>query len=357
LEGSGDIEDDLPELEDPEDPVSVVIGADPPDRLDKALARDVPEGLGLSRSRLMRLIAEGAVSDGTAVLRDPRARVAAGTRIVIALPPPAPMEARPEAIPLTIVHEDGALLVVDKPAGMVVHPAPGTPDGTLVNALLHHCGAGLSGVGGAWRPGIVHRIDKDTSGLLVVAKTDAAHQHLAAQFAAHTSERAYLALCHGLPSGADPRMLGLAGVAAEGGGVIRIATELARHRHDRQRQAVVAGGGRRAVTRLRVLEGFGTPAQVALCEFRLETGRTHQIRVHAAYVGHGLVGDPVYGGQRRASAPALPPGAAAALAGFPRQALHAARLGFAHPQTGARMVFDSPLPGDLQQLIALLRGQ
>lgn len=335
--------------------MTVVIGADPPARLDKALARDVPEGMGLSRSRLVRLIGEGAVRRGAEVLGNAKAQVAAGDELTILLPRPAPMEARPEPIALDIIHEDASLLVVNKPAGMVVHPAPGTPAGTLVNALLHHCGADLSGLGGAWRPGIVHRIDKDTSGLLVVAKHDAAHQHLAAQFAAHSTERRYLALCHGAPSAADPRILGLAGVSAEAGGAIRIATELARHRHDRQRQAVVARGGRRAVTRLQVLEGFGTPVQVSLCAFRLETGRTHQIRVHAAYLGHGLVGDPVYGGGRKPSARALTEGAAAALAGFPRQALHAESLGFVHPDSGEQMQFTAPLPEDLAVVLDMLR--
>lgn len=351
MESDDDIDEDLPGGW-----LRVVIGADPPDRLDKALVRDAPEGAGLSRSRIARLFDEGAISrDGLAL--GPRARFAAGDAIDIRLPPPAPMAAEPEAIPLAVVHEDAELLIVDKPAGMVVHPAPGSPRGTLVNALLHHCGARLSGVGGDWRPGIVHRIDKDTSGLLVVAKTDRAHQALAAQFAAHETERAYLAVVQGAPSGADPRLLGLRGVTAEPGGVIRIATDLARHPHDRQRQAVVApGAGRHAVTRLRVLETFGTPPQAALCAFRLETGRTHQIRVHAAYAGHALAGDPVYGGARRASAAALPEGGAAALAAFPRQALHAARLGFTHPASGARLVFDSPLPADLAGLVAALRG-
>ena len=308
--------------------------------------------MGLSRSRLGKLIAAGAVRRGDQVLGEPKIRVAAGDVIDIAVPPPMPMSALPQPIPLDILHEDAELLVVNKPAGMVVHPAPGTADGTLVNALLHHCGATLSGLGGDWRPGIVHRIDKDTSGLLVVAKTDRAHQHLAAQFAAHTIQRRYLALCHGVPGVADPRLLGLAGVSVEAGGLIRIATELARHRHDRQRQAVVASGGRRAVTRLKVLKGFGIPPQVSLCEFRLETGRTHQIRVHAAHVGHGLVGDPVYGGQRRPSANALPAGAAAALAAFPRQALHAASLGFIHPVGGQQVDFEASLPEDMMRLLA-----
>jgi 23S rRNA pseudouridine1911/1915/1917 synthase len=350
LESEDDIDEDLPG-----EMLRVVIGDDPPDRLDKALVRDAPEGAGLSRSRIARLFDEGAISRGGLAL-GPRAKFAPGDTIDIALPPPAPMAAEPEAIPLAIVHEDAELLVVDKPAGMVVHPAPGSPRGTLVNALLHHCGARLSGVGGEWRPGIVHRIDKDTSGLLVVAKTDRAHQGLALQFAAHTILREYLAVVHGAPSGADPRLMGLRGVSTEPGGVIRIATELARHPHDRQRQAVVAGGGRHAVTRMKVLESFGAPPQAALCAFRLETGRTHQIRVHASYAGHALAGDPVYGGARRASGAALPEGGAAALAAFPRQALHAAQLGFDHPVTGARVAFASPLPADLAGLVAALRG-
>jgi len=354
-----DIEEDLGDEDmgtGPAGSVRVVIGANPPDRLDKALARDVPEGAGLSRSRLMRLMAEGAVRRADVVLADPRARAAAGDVIDIVLPPPAPMTAEPEVIPLAIVFEDEELLVVDKPAGLVVHPAPGTPRGTLVNALLHHCGTSLSGTGGAWRPGIVHRIDKDTSGLLVVAKTDRAHSGLAAQFAAHTTQRRYLALCQGAPSGADPRLRGLRGVTAEAGGVLRVATHLDRHRHDRQRQAVVQGGGRHAVTRLRVVEVYGDPVQASLAEFWLETGRTHQIRVHASYLGHALVGDPVYGGHRRPAPSALPEGAADAMAAFARQALHAASLGFVHPVTGDEMAFDSPLPDDLAGLIGALRG-
>lgn len=334
----------------------MVIGADPPDRLDRAIVRDAPEAAGLSRSRLAKLFEEGAVSRGGLAL-GPRARFAAGDVIDIALPPPVPMAAAPEDIPLAVVHEDADLLVVDKPAGMVVHPAPGNPRGTLVNALLYRCGAGgLSGAGGDWRPGIVHRIDRDTSGLLVVAKTDRAHQGLAAQFAAHRVRREYLAVVHGRPSAADPRLTGLAGVAAEAGGAIRIATQIDRHRTDRQRRAVVASGGKAAITRLWVAEAFGSPPQAALCRFRLETGRTHQIRVHAAHVGHPLVGDPVYGGPRRPSAGALPGGGAAAIAAFPRQALHAAVLGFVHPATGAELSFASPWPEDMAALLAALRG-
>lgn len=330
------------------------IGADPPPRLDRALARDAPEAAALSRTRLARLIEEGAVCVNGAVVRDARARVAEGDRVDIALPPARESHMEAQAIALDVVFEDDALIVIDKPAGMVVHPAPGSPEGTLVNALLHHCGERLSGVGGARRPGIVHRIDKDTSGLLVVAKTDAAHQGLAAQFAAHSVERAYLAVVHGVPDAGDPRLRGLAGVTFEPGGVLRIATELARHRTDRQRQAVVAGGGRRAVTRARVIESFGGAA--ALVECRLETGRTHQIRVHMAHAGHGLIGDPVYGGHRRLPARALPPGAAEAAAAFPRQALHARSLGFIHPTSGERLRFDAALPQDMRALLAALRG-
>ena len=335
----------------------VTIGDDPPSRLDKALARDVPEAAALSRSRLARMIADGAVSRDGAVLTDPRARVAPGEVIEIALAPPAPTDTRPEAIALDILHEDADLIVLNKPAGMVVHPAPGSPAGTLVNALLHHCGEDLSGVGGERRPGIVHRIDKDTSGLMVVAKSDRAHHGLAAQFEAHSAERHYLALVWGLPDPGDPRLRGLRGVSFDPGGVLKITTRLDRHRHDRQRQAVYFDRGRHAVTRARLLESFGQPPQLALMECRLETGRTHQIRVHMAHAGHALLGDPVYGGQRRRPARgALPEGAEAALAGFPRQALHAASLGFTHPVSGAAMSFEAPLPGDFATILDILRG-
>lgn len=336
--------------------VRVVIGDNPPDRLDKALARDVPEEAALSRSRLMRLIAEGAVSREGVVLLDARARVAAGDEIAIAVAAAAEVTTRAEAIALSVVYEDEALIVIDKPAGMVVHPAPGSADGTLVNALLHHCGDTLSGVGGEKRPGIVHRIDKDTSGLLVVAKSDRAHHALAAQFEAHTARRRYLALVHGLPDAGDPRLRGVKGVSFEAGGIMKITSRLDRHRYDRQRQAVFFDRGRHAVTRARVLEGFGTPPQLALMECWLETGRTHQIRVHLAHSGHGLVGDTVYGGRRKLSAVALPEGAAGAVAAFPRQALHAASLGFEHPLSGEAMDFEAPLPPDLTGLLAQLRN-
>ena len=333
----------------------MVIGDDPPPRLDRALARDVPEDAALSRSRLARLIAGGAVRRGGAPLTEVKAKVAAGDVIEIALPEAEEAAAAPEAIPLDVVHEDDALIVVDKPAGLVTHPAPGAATGTLVNALLAHCGATLSGVGGEKRPGIVHRLDKDTSGLIVAAKTDAAHHGLAAQFEAHSVTREYRALCHGAPDPADPRLAGLRGVTWEGGATLRIATKLDRHRTDRQRQAVTWERGRHAVTRARVLERFGTPPAAALIACRLETGRTHQIRVHLSYAGHALIGDATYGGRRRASARALGPGAAAAADAFPRQALHAARLGFDHPVSGQRLDFESPLPADMADLLATLR--
>jgi 23S rRNA pseudouridine1911/1915/1917 synthase len=336
--------------------VSFVIGEAPPPRLDKALARDVPEGAALSRTRLARLIAEGAVTLNGEVVTDAKARAVTGDMVEISVNEPVESHITAEDIPLDIVYEDDALIVINKPAGMVVHPAPGTPSGTLVNAVMAHCGASLSGVGGVMRPGIVHRIDKETSGLLVVAKTDAAHHGLAEQFAAHRVERAYLALCHGVPDARDPRLAGLKGVSFEPGGVLRISARLARHRTDRQRQAVVAEVGRHAVTRARVLETFGTPPVLALLECRLETGRTHQIRVHLAHVGHALVGDPVYGGRRKLRAQALSASATDSVARFPRQALHAATLGFEHPATGEFLRFEASLPQDMAELLHLLRS-
>jgi 23S rRNA pseudouridine1911/1915/1917 synthase len=331
--------------------LTVTIGDGAPARLDKALAAAVPEDAALSRSRLARMIAEGAVSLDGQVVTDLKAKVAAGQVYTLRLDPAVEIETLPEAIPLTVVWEDADLIVIDKPVGMVVHPAPGTPSGTLVNALLHHCGDTLSGIGGAKRPGIVHRIDKDTSGLLVVAKTDRAHHGLARQFEEHTVTRRYLAVVHGVPLASDPRLRGLRGVTAEAAGVIRIATNLARHRTDRQRQAVVWEEGRHAVTRARVVEAFGD--QAALVECWLETGRTHQIRVHLSYVGHGLVGDQTYGGRRKVAGKI--PGAEVANL-FPRQALHAATLGFDHPVTGERLDFAAPLPADMAGLIAALKG-
>lgn len=338
-------------------PLAFVIGPNPPGRLDKAVARDVPEEAALSRSRLAKLIAEGALAvDGVPVL-DVKSRVHEGAEIEIALAAPDPLDVAAEDLPLDIVYEDNALIVVNKSAGMVVHPAPGTPSGTLVNALLFHAGATLSGIGGVQRPGIVHRIDKDTSGLLVVAKSDAAHHGLAAQFEAHSAERRYLALAYGVPEAADPRLRGLRGVSFEAGEVMKITSGLDRHKTDRQKQAVFFDGkGRHAVTRARVLERIGTPPVLSLLECQLETGRTHQIRVHLSYAGHGLVGDPVYGGKRKLKSGALSPGAITAVSQFPRQALHAATLGFEHPITGERMAFQAPLPSDMVALIDVVSG-
>ncbi len=296
------------------------------------------------------MIAEGAVSLHGVPVTDAKARVAAGQTYVLRLDPAASVDTLAEDIPLTVVWEDADLIVIDKPAGLVVHPAPGTPTGTLVNALLAHCGDTLSGIGGERRPGIVHRIDKDTTGLLVVAKSDRAHHGLAAQFEDHSVTRRYVALVHGAPSAADPRLRGLRGISFEAGGILRIATNLARHKTDRQRQAVVWEQGRHAVTHVRVTDELAGGA-AALVECWLETGRTHQIRVHMAYAGHALLGDQTYGNRRRLSDKT--PGAAAAMA-FPRQALHAATLGFIHPVSGEPLEFASPLPDDMQALIAAL---
>src|SRR6056297_378548 len=334
----------------------VTIGASPPNRLDKALARDVPEEAALSRTRLSRLISDGAVSRAGQVLDDPKAKVAEGDVIEVALPEVAETHILPEDIPLDVRFEDDDLIVVMKPAGMVVHPAPGTPSGTLVNALLYHFDGHLSGVGGVGRPGIVHRIDKDTSGLLVVAKSDRAHHGLADQFAAHSVERLYQALVHGHPDPGDPRLRGVRGVSIEPGAVIKITSDLARHKSDRQKQAVFFGHGKHAVTRARVIETFGAPPQVSLVECRLETGRTHQIRVHMAHAGHGLVGDPVYGGRRKLPLRALSEAGLKAARDFPRQALHAAVLGFVHPVSGEALEFEAPLPDDMTALIDALRA-
>lgn len=329
----------------------VTIGVNPPDRLDKALARDVPEDANLSRSRLVKLLNAGAISRAGLVMDDQKARVAEGDQFVIVIEEPVDSHILPEDIPLTVIWEDADLIVVNKPAGMVVHPAPGTPNGTLVNALLHHFGGTLSGVGGSKRPGIVHRIDKDTTGLLVVAKSDQAHHGLAAQFEKHSVERKYIALVYGVPDVGDPRLRGLKGVSFVPGNILKISTQLARHKFDRQRQAVGFSGGRHAVTRVRLIKGFGTPAVAAMVECWLETGRTHQIRVHMAHTGHGLIGDQTYGGRRKLNQKAISADAAVAVASFPRQALHAAVLGFEHPVSGTPLRFEAELPQDMQNLI------
>lgn len=335
--------------------VSFTIGDAPPARLDKALARDVPDAEALSRSRLARLLADGAVQVNGALQTDAKARPMAGDKVDITVVVSTPDRLEPEDIPLDVVFEDPDVIVVNKPAGMVVHPAPGTPRGTLVNALMAYC-TDLSGVGGEKRPGIVHRIDKDTSGLLVVAKTDRAHHALAEQFAAHTAERLYQAICFGCPDASDPRLRGLRGIGFEGA-VLRITTQLARHKTDRQKQAVLWEGGRHAVTRVTARQTFGQPPVVSLVECRLETGRTHQIRVHMAYAGHGLIGDPVYGGARRLSSRVVGNVGAQAARDFPRQALHAATLGFAHPVSGETQRFHAPMPADMAALLHALGGE
>jgi 23S rRNA pseudouridine1911/1915/1917 synthase len=266
---------------------------------------------------------------------DASARAAAG-EYRLEIPPPTPAEQLPEAIPLSILYEDAQLVVLDKPAGIAIHPAPGSETGTLVNALLAHCGDSLSGVGGVARPGIVHRIDKETSGVVVVAKTDAAHQALSALFAAHDIERLYIALTRGALQPAK--------------GVIEGA--IARSTHDRKKMALVKTGGRRAVTHYAVERAFGPPEKplAARVACRLETGRTHQIRVHLASKGAPCLGDPVYG----SGVPAEPVRRAIAEAGLGRQALHAAVLGFRHPLTGEPLRFESPLPADMAKLQQLL---
>jgi 23S rRNA pseudouridine1911/1915/1917 synthase len=331
------------------------MGETPPPRLDKALAEVAPEGLGLSRSQLTRLIEAGAVSRAKngEVVQKLKTKSFEGEEWVINVPPPVSYDADPEDIPLEIVYEDDDLIVVNKPAGMVVHPAPGSPNGTLVNALMFHCGDSLSGVGGEKRPGIVHRIDKDTSGLLVVAKNDTAHQGLAAQFAKHTIKRRYLAVTRGLPDRADARIAGLKGVAFEDGGVIRVATNIARHKTDRKRMAVAQHEGRHAVTRMAVLDRAENK-RAGLIECWLETGRTHQIRVHTAHMGHGLVGDPIYGHRRPVSVQDLSPEDRAFVQSFNRQALHATSLGFEHPITGKDIDFHAELPNDMKSLCLAL---
>ena len=312
----------------------------PPLRLDKALAVLFPD---LSRARLQGLVKDGLVRVGEAVVRDPSAKVGLGAELAVAVPEAAPAAPAPEAFRLVVAYEDDDLIVIDKPAGLVVHPAPGHEGGTLVNGLLAHCGASLSGIGGVRRPGIVHRLDKDTSGLLVVAKNDLAHQGLSAQFADHgrsgALERAYLALVWGVP---EPRT-----------GTIR--THLARSRHNREKIAVVREGeGREAITHYRVEALPGADGVTALLRCRLETGRTHQIRVHLSHRGHPLLGDPVYGGAFKTKAARLAEPARAALQNLGRQALHAAELGFLHPRSGERLRFESSLPSDFSQLLAAL---
>lgn len=323
--------------------------ADAGARLDRFMALVWPD---LSRSRCKALVEAGHVQLDGAPARDPSAKLRPGVRCALDVPAPVPAAPEPEAIPLAVLFEDAHLIVIDKPAGLAVHPAVGNWRGTLVHALLHHCAGALSGVGGVERPGVVHRLDKDTSGVMVAAKTDRAHRGLAAQFAAHSVERAYLALCRGAP--------------AQRAG--RIETKIARSAHDRQKQAVLAldaARGKIAVTNYVVRAAYGqapgasagTPLASRI-ECRLETGRTHQIRVHLAYIGCPLLGDPVYGKGRSLR---LPGGEAdAGGLGLDRQALHAALLGFEHPVSGARLRFEAPPPADMAALearLAALKGR
>jgi len=297
-------------------------------RLDRALAAVIPT---LSRERLKALISAGHVTVGDRIIRDPATKVPGALDVAVAVPNPTPAHNAAQDIPLVITYEDEHLIVVDKPAGLVVHPACGNLDGTLVNALLHHCQGSLSGIGGVERPGIVHRIDKDTSGLMVAAKTDRAHAGLAAQFAKHSIDRRYKAIVAGRPRPAEGRIEG----------------NLGRSPSNRKKMAIVgAGQGKHAVTHystLALLDG------AALVECRLETGRTHQVRVHMASIGHALLGDQVYGGRgSRAHRDLLEQ------LGFRRQALHAARLGFVHPVTSQALSFESNMPADMQELFSHL---
>ena len=301
-------------------------------RVDKVLAVRLPE---MSRGRIQALMGEGRVSRDGVVLDDASAKAQPGD-YRLEIPAPTPAEPAPEAIPLSVLFEDQYLIVVDKPPGMAVHPAPGNESSTLVNALLHHCGESLSGIGGVARPGIVHRIDKDTSGIVVVAKTDAAHHGLSALFEAHDIDRVYVALTRGAPTPAWGTIEG----------------NIARSPHDRKKMALVKTGGRHAVTHYKTDRAFGPAARplAAHLSCRLETGRTHQIRVHLASRGCPCLGDPTYG----SGPPAEPVRKAIAEAGLARQALHAAVLGFVHPITGETLRFESPLPPDMAALEALL---
>ena len=312
-------------------------------RVDSFLA----EAIGsLSRSRLKTLIQDGLVSRDGQALKNPSEPVRAGATYSVDRPPPVAAQPTAQAIPLDILYEDEDLIVLDKPAGLVVHPAPGNEDGTLVNALLAHCGDRLPGIGGERRPGIVHRLDKDTSGVMVVAKTEMALAALSATFAARDIDRFYLALCWGTPYPPAGEIEGAIG----------------RDPRDRKRMAVVRSGGKPALTRYRLLRSWHVePARlpaggagVSLLECRLATGRTHQIRVHLAAQGYPIVGDPVYLRRIPGAARSVPEPERGALLDFPRQALHAARLGFAHPRTGQALSFESSPPADMEVLLTYL---
>jgi 23S rRNA pseudouridine1911/1915/1917 synthase len=310
-------------------------------RLDRFLAFALAD---LSRARLQSLIVSGAVSKGGATIKDGNSRVKPGEIYTVTVPQAAPAEPVAQDIPLTVVYEDKDLIVIDKPAGLVVHPAAGNPDGTLVNALIAHCGNSLKGIGGVARPGIVHRLDKDTSGLLVAAKNERAMASLAKQFANHTVERAYNAIVWG-----SPRL---------GEGMVE--GQIGRNPFDRKRMAVLRGGGKQARTRYKVIERFGDGPRpfASLIECRLETGRTHQIRVHLTHLGHPLIGDATYGKAHRPPRAKTPEQDIAfkAAAEFPRQALHAWLLGFQHPSLHKTLRFESQWPDDFKGLVTSLRG-
>ena len=310
-------------------------------RLDRFLATALPD---FSRSRLQQLLEGGAVSAGGRTIKDANHRVKPGEDYELLVPKAAPARPQGQDIPLAVVYEDKDLIVIDKPAGLVVHPAAGNPDGTLVNALIAHCGEAALAIGGEARPGIVHRLDKDTSGLLVAAKTERAMASLAKQFANHTIERAYNAVVWGAPR--------------EASGLIE--SQIGRSQFDRKRMTVLRAGGKTARTRYKVLESFGPASRplASLIECRLETGRTHQIRVHLTHLGHPLIGDPQYGRARTAPKPRSEAEAAAftAAASFPRQALHAFVLGFQHPSLHKTLRFESPWPADFAHLVSALKG-
>ena len=308
-------------------------------RIDRLLA----EAIGaISRSRVKVLIDEGALSRDGSPVTEPAEPARAGMIYTLLIPEPAPAAPRPQSIPFPILYEDRDLIVLDKPAGLVVHPAPGNPDGTLVNALLAHCGPGFTGIGAEKRPGIVHRLDKDTSGVMVAAKTQLANDALTAAFAARDLDRTYLALCWGLPTALSGEIEGAIG----------------RDRRDRKRMAVVGHGGKAALTYYRVIRGFGGQGSwpVALVECRLATGRTHQIRVHMSFRGHPIVGDPLYLRRIPAESKNLPDPIRRRLLDFPRPALHAASLGFRHPRTGAVLRFETPPPADMAAVVAMLEA-
>lgn len=292
------------------------------DRLDRWLAQQLP---AFSRSQLQKLIEAGRVSLNEEICLDKKAKISLGDRLRIAVPDPEPMDLQAEDIPLDILYEDEALIILNKPAGLVVHPAPGHYSGTLVHGLLYHC-RDLAGIGGTARPGIVHRLDKDTSGAIVVAKTDAAHRHLQAQLKAKTARREYWAIIYGAPKEASGT----------------IALPMGRHPVDRKKMAVLPleNGGREAVTHWQILERLGN---YTLMEFRLETGRTHQIRVHSSYMGHPIVGDPIYSSGRSLGVN---------LAG---QVLHARKLTLIHPTTEEIIEVIAPLPEDFTKLLVILR--